>query len=46
MGLSLIYGSVATLEDMYIFAGLGIEFVIEDGKITITGVITGGGHEV
>ena len=32
--MSFIYGSEATLEEMYIFGGLGLEFVIEDGKVT------------
>lgn len=34
MELNLIYGGIATLEDLYKLNELGFEFVIEDGVIT------------
>ena len=35
MDLNLIYGGYATLEDLYLLNKLlGLEFVIEDGKVT------------
>ena len=34
MDMSLILSGQATLEDMYALAGVGYEFVIEDGRIT------------
>lgn len=34
MDLNLIYGGVATLEDIMVLNSVGFEFVIEDGVIT------------
>ena len=34
MDMNLIYGSHATLEDLYVLHELGFEFVVEDGVIT------------
>lgn len=34
MDTSLIYNGESTVEDIMILAGLGYEFVIEDGNIT------------
>ena len=34
MDINLIYGSEAALADLYILNSLGIEFIVQDGKIT------------
>ena len=34
MDTNLIYGGMATLEDMYRLHELGFEFVVEDGVVT------------
>lgn len=34
MDIALILSGEATLEDMYALAGVGYEFVIEDGVVT------------
>lgn len=34
MDKSLIYGGMATLEDLCVLNVLGFEFVVEDGEIT------------
>ena len=33
MELDLLYGGMATLEDLCILHGLGFEFIVEDGVI-------------
>lgn len=33
MELDLLYGGMATLEDLYILHNMGFEFVVEDGVI-------------